>query len=97
MIARGKGQCITPDTTIELYEGLIWYLPRNKEHRFTTPYKTTMDVMPYHPDTDFGATDETHPMVNRTWVEEDGKERGKIDNTKGRHAIAELENVSLDD
>jgi hypothetical protein len=44
-----------------------------------------MDVVPYHPDSDWGPSHEEHPMVNRTLV--GGK---KIDNTQGRHAIADL-------
>ena len=44
-----------------------------------------MDVIAYHPDSDWGPTDETHPMVNRTFVE--GQ---KIDNTVGIHTSAEV-------
>ena len=39
-----------------------------------------MDVIAYHPDSDWGPTDVEHPMVNRTLVE--GK---KVDNTVGIH------------
>jgi hypothetical protein len=44
-----------------------------------------MDVVPYHPDSDWGPTHEEHPMVNRTLV---GGQ--KIDNTKGVHATADV-------
>lgn len=36
-----------------------------------------LNVIAYHPDTDWGPQDEDHPMLNRTWV--DGR---KIDNSK---------------
>jgi hypothetical protein len=28
-----------------------------------------LDVIAYHPDTDFGPTDDNHPMINRTWFD----------------------------
>jgi hypothetical protein len=36
-----------------------------------------MTVIAYHPDSDFGATHEDHPMINRTMV--DGISAAKID------------------
>jgi hypothetical protein len=49
-----------------------------------------MDVIAYHPDSDFGPENETHPMVNRTLV------GGiKIDNTVGVHATAQVMKVDF--
>lgn len=45
-------------------------------HAFRT-FDGTMDVIAYHPDSDFGPTDEEHPMINRTIVE--GKSAKWID------------------
>mgnify|MGYP003137174999 CR=1 FL=1 len=42
-------------------------------HAFNTPHETGMDVIAFHPDSDFGAEDTFHPMINRTIVREDGK------------------------
>jgi hypothetical protein len=42
-------------------------------HAFNTPVETGMDVIAFHPDSDFGSTDEVHPMINRTIVRQDGK------------------------
>lgn len=36
-----------------------------------------MDVIAYHPDSDFGPQDEDHPMVNRTIV--DGVSASKLE------------------
>lgn len=67
VIARGRGVCVTPDDEFALVPGLLWYLPENTEHRFRTG-NSTMDVIAWHPDSDFGPTDEDHPMLNRTIV-----------------------------
>jgi len=85
IIARGEGACCTPDGETRLTRNLIFVIPADALHRFRTDQGQSMDVVPYHPDSDFGPTDEEHPMVNRTLV--GGR---KIDNTQGRHAIAEL-------
>lgn len=85
MIARGGGWCITPDGRYALSPGRIFHIPRDGRHRFATENGESMDVIAYHPDSDFGPTHEVHPMVNRTWV--GGR---KIDNTTGRHARARV-------
>lgn len=85
LIARGRGRCITPAGDYTLFPGRLFYIPRNGHHRFATDATTTMDVIAYHPDSDFGPTHEEHPMVNRTWV---GGE--KIDNTVGVHQQADV-------
>ncbi len=85
IIARGEGACCTPDGETRLTRNLIFVIPAAALHRFRTDQGQSMDVVPYHPDSDYGPTDEEHPMVNRTLV--GGR---KIDNTQGRHAIAEL-------
>ena len=85
MIARGAGYCITPAGEYPLIPGRLFHIPRNGHHRFRTDANSTMDVIAYHPDSDFGPTHEEHPMVNRTWV---GGE--KIDNTSGVHQKAEV-------
>ena len=41
-----------------------------------------MDVIAYHPDSDFGPQDEDHPMINRTIV--DGVQASRI---KDIHSI----------
>jgi hypothetical protein len=82
--ARGGGWCETPDTRVPLLPGELWIIPPGALHRFATE-DDSMDVVPYHPDSDWGPEHETHPMVNRTLV--DG---GKIDNRGERHAPREI-------
>jgi hypothetical protein len=56
--------------------------PKDVVHSFhTADSGDNLNVIAFHPDTDWGPEDETHPMLNRTWV--DGT---KIDNTTEQHA-----------
>lgn len=83
LVARGHGECITPFGNIPLFPGQIFIIHQEtganatgedgKEypvgsHCFRT-FDGTMDVIAYHPDSDFGPKDEDHPMINRTIVE----------------------------
>ncbi|MCX4026877.1 cupin domain-containing protein [Endozoicomonas sp. SM1973] len=67
MIVRGCGVCCTEKDTIELHEGMIFIIPTGAVHNFKTTQQS-MDVIAYHPDSDWGPTHEEHPMINRTWV-----------------------------
>jgi len=84
IVARGRGECITPFGNMPLVEGTIFIIKAwdgttyaTAENGQTYPigqhaFKTTdstMDVIAFHPDSDFGATDEIHPMINRTIVD----------------------------
>jgi hypothetical protein len=42
-----------------------WRIPTGSVHSFYTR-ETPLDVIAWHPDSDFGPTDENHPMRNRT-------------------------------
>lgn len=76
IVSSGTGLCITPENEIDLSPGYIFYLPQNTKHNFTT-LNSVLNVISYHPDSDWGPTHEKHPMINRTWV--DGE---KIDTKK---------------
>ena len=82
LVARGAGECVTPFGNIPLVPGRLFaILPENGStaagldgeqhpegsHCFRT-FRDTMDVIAFHPDSDFGPTDEEHPMINRTIV-----------------------------
>ena len=84
VVARGKGFCITPEGARTLNVGDYFVIPAGQKHGFLTDTWTTMDVIAYHPDSDFGPTDEQHPMLNRTLV--DGV---KIDNSTAHTARVE--------
>ncbi|GEM_PF-661384 len=85
IVARGEGWCETPEGATRLTQHLIFAIPTDAKHSFRTEAGRSMDVVPYHPDSDWGPTNEEHPMVNRTLVAGE-----KIDNTQARHATAEL-------
>ena len=87
MVHRGGGHCTTPHGRFRLEPGLLFVIPKDGEHRFDTLGETHMDVVAFHPDTDFGPDHEVHPMVNRTLVG-----GAKIDNSQGVHATADTEN-----
>ncbi len=92
IVARGHGECITPFGNLPLYKEMIFVIKEwdgktmrkgldGKDypvglHAFRT-FDETMDVIAFHPDSDFGSTDEVHPMINRTIV--DGKKASQIE------------------
>jgi mannose-6-phosphate isomerase-like protein (cupin superfamily) len=65
VIVAGRGTCKTDAGSFELEPGLGWYIPSGLSHRFTTT-GSSLDVLAWHPDSDFGPTDRDHPMRNRT-------------------------------
>jgi quercetin dioxygenase-like cupin family protein len=68
-VYRGLGECIVPGyDPIPLRPGCIFVIPTNSVHSFNTA-STTMDVIAFHPDSDTGATDDDHPMINRTLID----------------------------
>lgn len=73
MILSGKGLCHAwndgEEKQILLEEGTIFCIHANGKHKFSTPYGQDMRVLAYHPESDFGPTDEDHPMINRTIVD----------------------------
>lgn len=75
MVIRGAGVCVfrNPKTGEELrtplHPGLAFCIPTNVLHAFETASSGQgMDVIAFHPDSDFGPTGDDHPMVNRTMV-----------------------------
>jgi quercetin dioxygenase-like cupin family protein len=71
VILSGVGECATEDQhgarLTALTPGLIFAIHAGGRHKFRT-HAGDMRVLAYHPDTDFGPTDEDHPMLNRTFV-----------------------------
>jgi hypothetical protein len=91
MVAKGSGYCTTPFGRFRLIPGLLFIIPKDGLHKFDTVEDDFMDVIAYHPDSDFGPENETHPMINRTLV---GGQ--KIDNTQGSHVHAKVMQVDFD-
>jgi quercetin dioxygenase-like cupin family protein len=65
VILKGQGECRTPAGTFTLSPGMGWWIPTGCLHSFYTQQET-LDVVAWHPDSDFGPTDENHPMRNKT-------------------------------
>lgn len=92
LVIRGRGECVTPFGNLPLNVGNIFVIKEyngegvsegldgkmypNGTHKFDTE-DSHMDVIAFHPDSDFGAEDEFHPMINRTIV--DGKSAREIE------------------
>ena len=68
MVTKGFGECVTPEGVFELRPGVAFIIHEDGEHKFRTSSEC-MDVIAYHPDSDFGPTHEEHPMLNRTIVD----------------------------
>ena len=79
MVARGDGIAISPTGETPLSAGMVFVIPADTPHRFVTD-GSPMDVIAWHPDSDWGPRDECHPMLNRTWVD-----HRPIDNTGSQH------------
>ena len=67
VIAGGQGCCITDRGRYPLRAGMAWCIPTGSRHCFVTEDEP-LDVLAWHPDTDFGPTDGNHPMINRTFL-----------------------------
>lgn len=95
VVAKGNGLCVTPFGNLELKQGMIFVIKGWDGVSFATgvdggKYEVgnhcfftndeSMDVIAFHPDSDFGAEDENHPMINRTIV--DGVSAANIDSIK---------------
>jgi hypothetical protein len=73
VVARGGGEAYGPGPRGEPWQlplapGSVFLLAPHELHAFrTTGGRSSMDVVAYHPDSDWGPTDGAHPMLNRTY------------------------------
>ncbi len=51
----------------DLSKGMMFCLEEGEVHSFRTS-ENYMDIIAYHPDSDFGPSDTNHPMLNRTYI-----------------------------
>ena len=95
IVAKGNGECITPFGNLPLTQGMIFVIKEWDgetmaegedgelhpigQHAFKT-FDGPMDVIAFHPDSDFGPTDVEHPMINRTIV--DGVSASELDDIR---------------
>lgn len=52
----------------KLKAGMSFMLPSHGLHRFCTKSDAEMRILAYHPDGDWGPTDQAHTMLNRTYL-----------------------------
>lgn len=52
----------------ELTKETAFCLIEHERHRFRTTVKSSMTVIAFHPDGDWGPTDHNHTMLNRTYI-----------------------------
>lgn len=67
VVARGRGLAHGPGWEKPLEKGAVFLLEAHEQHAFRTG-DSTMDVIAFHPDSDWGPTDAIHPMKNRTYL-----------------------------
>lgn len=67
LVLRGRGYACLKDGEVSLNAGDIFCVEVDELHRFRTEGEG-MDIIAYHPDSDWGPTDEVHPMINRTII-----------------------------
>lgn len=68
MVVSGAGRAsLGGGVELPLRAGAVFVLDERERHRFCTD-GDEMHIVAFHPDGDFGPTDENHPMKNRTLV-----------------------------
>jgi quercetin dioxygenase-like cupin family protein len=68
LIVAGAGECLTAEGAFPLRAGQAFVIAPETLHSFNTGERA-MTVVAYHPDSDFGATHDDHPMINRTMID----------------------------
>lgn len=66
-VISGSGHCVLPSGRQPLKPGLAFVIEPNLLHSFESG-PDGLNVIAYHPDSDGGPTDESHPMLNRTYL-----------------------------
>ena len=76
-MARGRGTAYgrltgeRHDWQEELDKGSVFLIDAQELHAFRTDLsREPMDIIAFHPDSDWGPTDQAHPMINRTLFED---------------------------
>ena len=68
VVARGSGVAFGPGWEEPLETGHAFLIHAHEPHSFRTGAGASMDVIAFHPDSDWGPTDGVHPMKNRTYL-----------------------------
>ena len=68
IVVRGSGMSTLRNETINLEVGDMFCIEEREYHRFRTEVDQTLTVIAFHPDGDWGPTDQNHTMLNRTYI-----------------------------
>jgi len=68
IVVSGQGTCVCGKTRTVLKPGTVFVIPERVVHAFETSSLDSLDVVAFHPDSDFGPSPTDHPMINRTIV-----------------------------
>lgn len=67
VVFEGEGECVMPNQKLPLKPGMAFYLPEGLVHSFNS-FDGKLKIIAFHPDSDTGPTDDSHPMLNRTFT-----------------------------
>jgi hypothetical protein len=68
LVLSGSGHCVKPNAApMALEPGMVFCISENEQHCFHSG-EQGMSVIAYHPDSEWGPTDQSHPMLNRTYI-----------------------------
>lgn len=68
VVYEGEGECITPhQPPLPLTPGMAFYLAEGAAHCFNS-FDKKLKIIAFHPESDTGPTDGSHPMLNRTYT-----------------------------
>lgn len=70
IVLNGEGVSWAGNEKNQLKPGDVFFIPAFMEHRFET-IASSLNVIAFHPDTDWGPTDEVHPMINKTLMKKE--------------------------
>jgi quercetin dioxygenase-like cupin family protein len=68
VVVKGAGKSTLSHETIDLEVGDLFCIEEREYHRFRTEADQTLTVIAFHPDGDWGPTDQNHTMLNRTYI-----------------------------
>jgi len=68
VVVKGSGKSTLANETIDLEVGDLFCIEEREYHRFRTDEGQTLTVIAFHPDGDWGPTDQNHTMLNRTYI-----------------------------
>ena len=67
LVASGSGTCTVDEGVFKMETGTVFCLPENKLHSFSA-IDDCLRIIIYHPDSEVGPADDSHTMLNNTFV-----------------------------